>query len=96
MISDEKIQQLIYEVVDEINAKLPEDEQLTKEPETLLYGEEGNLDSLGLVIFVAAIEKKLEDELGAVITIVNEKILSAENSPLKSISSLVNYIATLV
>ena len=46
MTQNEKITQLIFDALDEINAQLPEEQQLEKSITTSLYGEKGKLDSL--------------------------------------------------
>ena len=72
----EKIQQIIYEVIDENNDQQPDDLQLAKELDTPLYGGEGNLDSLGLVNVVVSIEQKIKAEFGKTVTVADERVMS--------------------
>ena len=96
MTQNEKITQLIFDALDEINAQLPEEQQLEKSLTTSLYGEKGKLDSLGLVNLIVAVEQKLQDELGLTITLATERAMSQKNSPFRSVQSLLNYITLLL
>jgi len=95
MIS-KKIEELIFDVIDEINLQNPMDEQIEKSLDTVLHGENGKLNSLELVSFIVAIEQKTEDELGGVITLADEKTLSQINSPFRTVKTLVDYIMVLL
>ncbi|SVD48858.1 uncharacterized protein METZ01_LOCUS401712, partial [marine metagenome] len=59
-LSEERILQTIFEVVDEVNKMLPEEERLEKLSGTLLAGDEGGLDSLGLITFIVEVEGRAE------------------------------------
>ncbi len=96
MINSDKILAAIYEAFEEVNETLPEDRKLPKSSETRLLGEEGAIDSLGLTILIVAIERKVEESFGQVITLVNEQTMSEENSPFIRVSSLVEYIQGLL
>jgi acyl carrier protein len=96
MAEKEKIQQLVLEVIDENNAQVPEDEQLEKSIDSVLYGESGKLNSLGLVNFIVAIEQKISEQLDTTITLADEKAMSQRNSPFRSVGTLVDYIRQLL
>lgn len=96
MTQNEKITQLIFDAIDDINAQLSKEQQLEKSIDTALYGEEGKLDSLGLVNFIVAVEQKIQDELGLNITLATEKAMSQKNSPFKSVQSLLSYLTLLL
>jgi len=56
-----------------------------------LYGVERVLDSLALVRLLVAVEQGIEDELGATLTLADEKAASQQRSPFRTIGSLVAY-----
>jgi D-alanine--poly(phosphoribitol) ligase subunit 2 len=64
--------------------------------ETTLFGQNGLLDSLGLVSLVVNVEQAVEDAYGMSISLTDEKAMSQRNSPYRSISSLSNYIHSLM
>ena len=91
----EIIVQSIFKAIGEINEQLPPEQQLKKSSNTILYGKKGELDSLGLVNLLVVIEQNIEDELDVIITIADERAMSQEQSPFKTVESLVNYIDML-
>ena len=96
MIQKEKIVQAIYEAVDEVNLQQRENHQLSKTPETLLYGQGALMDSLGLVTLVMETEQRINDQFDCSVTLANDKAFSQKNSPFRTVRSLADYIATLL
>jgi acyl carrier protein len=96
MNNSENIIAAIYRAVDWINGELPPDRQLIKAPETRLLGSESVLDSMHLVSLIVAIEREVEDGFGVALTLADERALSMQTSPFRSIRSLADYIAILI
>jgi acyl carrier protein len=92
----ENIVAAIYRAVDWINGELPPDRQLIKVPGTRLLGSESVLDSMHLVSLIIAIEREVEDTFGVTLTLADERALSMNESPFRSIQSLADYIGTLI
>ena len=92
----ENIRAAIYRAVDWINGELPPDRQLSKAPETRLLGSQSVLDSMHLVSLIVTIEREVEDAFGDALTLADERALSMEASPFRSIQSLADYIAILI
>lgn len=88
------ILQTIYSAVDELNQQVSE--QLEKSIDTVLFGKGGTLDSLGLVTLIVLTEQKIEEGFGITITLADEKAMSRQNSPFKSIGTLADYIASVL
>ena len=63
--------------------------------DTLLFGESGLLDSVGLVSLIVAIEQEIENDLGVSIVLADERAMSQKNSPFRSIGALADYAASL-
>ena len=72
MINNGKIIQSIMDAIDEINERYPEDKRLSKSVDTVLTGESGKLDSLGLVSFVVSVEERIQNDLGVNISLADE------------------------
>ena len=64
MAERDKVLRLIFEVVDEINETLSEDEQITAAEETAIFGVDAGLDSLSLLNLVLGVETRLMETLG--------------------------------
>jgi len=86
----------IYRAVDWINGELPADRQLTKTPETRLLGPQSVVDSLALVNLLIAVEREVEDMFGISLTLANERALSMNESPFRTIQSLADYVGVLI
>ena len=82
----------IYKSLDEINENLNDAQKLIKDKNTVLFGKDGQLDSLGLVNLLVIIEQNIDDEFKIMITIADEKAMSQKRSPFRTIDTLVNYI----
>lgn len=90
------VYRVLYEVVDAINADLPAGAQLGKQPDASIYGEYGVLDSLGLVTFVVAAEEKVSQAFGRLVTLADDRALSQQESPFRTMSTLADYICGLL
>jgi len=93
MTDNQRVVQIIFNAVDELNQQLPKEQYLEKSTDTALLG---RLDSLGLINLIVATEQKIEEDLGASITLVDERTLSQENSPLRNIGALADHVALLL
>ena len=62
MINKNKILESIYCAVDEIKETI-DVEGLEKSEKTTLFGENGTLDSIGLVNFINTTEQQIEEDL---------------------------------
>ena len=63
---------------------------------TLLFGETGLLDSVGLVSLIVAVEQEVEDDLGATIMLADERAMSQSSSPYRTVETLARYASQLV
>ena len=91
-----KIENLIITSVKEINEQLPQEQQLGQSTKTVLFGKDGKLDSLGIVTLLVIIEQNIEDEFDVSIIIADERAMSQEHSPFRTVGTLVDYINMLL
>jgi D-alanine--poly(phosphoribitol) ligase subunit 2 len=87
-----KIIDIILHEVSELNEQLDHKVAIENGENAGLYGLTGVLDSLGLVTLIVAIEQAIEDELGLVISLADERAMSQKNSPFRTIGTLADYI----
>ena len=88
--------QIIYEAIDEMNLELDADSQIEKSETSVIFGSESNLDSMELVNLITLLEEKLEDASSKFISLADERAMSLESSPFKTVGTLKNYIETLI
>ena len=63
---------------------------------TQLMGKYGILDSNALVSTIIYIEEKLDEDYDVSITIADERAMSREKSPFKTVGTLIEYIDILI
>ncbi|MEE2821819.1 MAG: hypothetical protein VYA53_02440 [Acidobacteriota bacterium] len=96
MSEKDRIIQIIYQAVDEVNQLFPDDQQLEKKPNTPLYAQDGGLDSLSLVRLIIETEQKIEEEFNVHLSLASEKAFSMKNSPFSSIAVLAEFISVMM
>ena len=87
----DKIQNIIFEALENLSDELENNELKTPTLQTKIYGIDGNLDSLALVSFIADLEEMLS-EIGIDIVLADEKTMSAKNSPFEDVATLTQFI----
>ncbi len=96
MKNDEKILDVIYSAIDDINLILPGESRLDKSPDCVIIGKDGKLDSLGLINLIVAVEAKIVEKFGVTMTLIDAKTISRENSPLRTVGTLAGYIGSIL
>jgi hypothetical protein len=91
-----KVTSAIDRAIDDVNAQLPSSNRLSKTPDTVLFGREAGLDSLGLINFIVALEKHVEDGCGRAVSLSTPEVMLADDSPFASIRSLQNYLTAVL
>ncbi|HKY54883.1 MAG TPA: hypothetical protein VJM08_11280 [Anaerolineales bacterium] len=86
----------VLEAVAEYNEQLDEEQRLELNPETRLLGKSSKLDSFGLVNLIIVVEEKLYDKFDKSITLADERAMSQDHSPFRSVQSLSDYAYTLL
>ena len=84
---------IIKEVLTTIGA---ESDNININSDSIIYGDNSPLDSLALVSLIVAVEQSMEDEFGITITLADERAMSLDNSPFRSVASLAGYIEELL
>jgi acyl carrier protein len=96
MVDSEKIREIVFNAIDEINEQMENENQVDKSELTVLFGKSAKLDSLGFINLITEIEENIEDNLDVVIIIVDEEAMSRENSPFKTVGTLIEFLAERV
>jgi acyl carrier protein len=71
-----------------------EDVKVPESPDTVLLGEGGAVDSLGLVRLVMTVERQIQDDFGVFLSLTDEKAMSQSHSPFRTTGTLVAYIVS--
>jgi hypothetical protein len=98
MQTRENIVELVYQAVGEVNEDLDlmDNRKLNTDAKTVLYGPWATIDSMTLVSFIVAIEENIRRRLGLSVTLANEKAMSMERSPFRTLDSLIDFVVSTV
>lgn len=91
MMTEEGIQKIIIKnlvtLLDDFHIETDKEVSST----TIIYGNEGVLDSMGLVSLVADVENEIAEVSGKSITLASEKAMSRSRSPFHTVSTLTDF-----
>mgnify|MGYP001549966675 CR=1 FL=1 len=86
------IEALIFSTIDEVNGQLPPEGKLAKSADTVIVGEEGVLDSLGVINFLVSLEEKVAAATGQPVALLRDDIMEEGNTVLHTVASINRYI----
>lgn len=89
------IKETIIGALELTNHSRSDELQIPVEPDTILFGQDGHLDSMALVALLLDIEDALMDS-GIEVSINDEKAMSQAHSPFKNIASLTDFVHSLI
>jgi len=90
-VSTDSVRASVLGAVDEYNAS--EGQSIRPADDTVLLGDGGAVDSLGLVRLIMTVERRVEDDFGVAVSLTDDKAMSQRNSPFRTVGTLVGYIA---
>ena len=85
-----EVAQSVRRAIDSFNTT--ETSRIPGEPGTLLLGEGGVVDSLGLVRLILTVERQVREDFGLTVSLTDDRAMSQRNSPFRSVGSLIEYI----
>jgi acyl carrier protein len=89
------IQNLVFDALTLTNQSREKDMQIPTSKNTVLFADNGWLDSMGLVALLIDVEDMFQDQ-GITISLSDERAMSSSHSPFRDVTSLANYIFTLL
>jgi acyl carrier protein len=87
---------MIATTIGDFSVSVPGEFVKTIDEETILFGADGLLDSLGLVSVVLDIEQQVNDIMETSISVADDRAMSQERNPFRTAGSLADYILTLI
>ena len=91
-----KIRKIIISTINTMNENLDEAIQVKDGLDTVLYGNGGKLDSLDLINLIVAVEQNIEDEFDVPVTLADERAMTQEHRPFRTVESLLDYLEVLL
>ena len=93
----DRVLKVIYDVLTQLSAETASGgEPPTLSPDTVLFGKNSRIDSLGLVNLIVMAEEKLEEAFGVTLTLADEHAMSMARSPFRDVRSFAEHIEQLL
>ena len=83
---DEKIEKIIFKIIDEKNIEL--NLEMEKSLDTIIIGKDSELDSLGVFSFVLDVEKEIENEFDKDVSLINDEFFNNTSNHMENIKNL--------
>lgn len=93
------VKNLVLSSLEDLLAEVYQEEEnpiASPDESTRLIGRKGVLTSLELVTLIVNIEQTLSDDHNISVTIADERAMSQEKSPFRTVGSLAEYISLLI
>ena len=88
---------IVENIIREVSSsKYTDNEEIVFNESSVIYGDNSPLDSLALVSLIVAVEQNIEEKYDISITLADERAMSLENSPFRSVRSLADYVETIL
>lgn len=91
-VSSDKVVEVVYSALREINEQRSGNEQLALELSTSLLGEASGLDSLTMINLFAAIEDGVEDAFGVYVSVSSEETAGEAGQEWVDVGSLAAFL----
>lgn len=93
-----KIKDVIFEAIDDVNQLLPDEYKIEKSADTLLFDKSGKrgLDSLSLINFIVAVERKIEKNFGISVILTNENVIFRKSNQFMTTGTLSGLILEII
>ena len=95
-IENGSVEALILQSLREVREQLGTSQSTEPRGQTVLFGRGGELDSLGLVNLIVLLEEKISDEFGVEIVLTDQRAMSQQHSPFRTVQALADYVVRLL
>ena len=90
------IETLIIDLLKDIGSENGNENLINANVKTKLFGENGNFDSMGLVIFISDLEELIDEEFNKNLTLADDRAMSQKTSPFRNVEALLKHINNLM
>lgn len=92
----DRITEIVYSSIDELNRELGKNQQLEKSLTTVLSGDGGGLDSLAVVSFQMILEEKIGDAFDTNLVLDFEQFVESGGGEPRTVGSLIDQLHVLM
>jgi acyl carrier protein len=87
-----QLQSILLESLNDLRSEAGKPSVTEFDKDRLLFGVDGELDSLALVSLIVDLEAKVQERLGVVIVLADERAMSNRASPFRNMGSLLELL----
>jgi acyl carrier protein len=87
-----EVLEAVFSAIDQVNPQQEPARRVPKRADAVLFGDQGTLDSLGLITFAVALEDVVDERFGRRVKIMDEQLLGQAEGPLSNVSRLVDFL----
>ena len=88
----DQVVEIIVKTTEDLLGSMPNHPPIHVDEKTVLIGEGGIIDSLNLVSLILDVEEYLEERMGLSVILADERAISRERSPFRTIEALADYV----
>jgi acyl carrier protein len=92
----EEILNIVVSTVIDLVETFPEADRFEVNEQTVLFGQQANIDSLSLVSLIVDLEALFYDDYDLELSLTDDRAMTRPISPFGSISALTDYITELI
>jgi acyl carrier protein len=92
----EKVIQIVFGALENLNMERASDNKVPVAGDTLLLAEGGMVDSLELVSLVVDVETAIAERFGCEVSLTDDEAMSREESPFLSVAALCEYVCEVL
>ena len=82
----------IYNALEQANEMRDPHDRIVCAEDTFLYGSDGCLDSLGLVLLIMDVEMAVQEQAGTRLVLSDARAMSGRRNPFRDVRSFVDYV----
>jgi acyl carrier protein len=94
-LTGEQVEQMILAALADVNDEQPEDQRFVLGPDTPLFGEGAEIDSLSLVSLIVDVETALNIDHDLPISLTDDRAMMRAVSPFDNVQTLKDYVLEL-
>lgn len=94
-ITKDRALEIVLAALAVANEELPAAERFNVADDTVLFGDDAQINSLSLVSLIVDVEQALDEETGQALSLTDERAMNRDPSPFRSADALSDYVVEL-
>jgi hypothetical protein len=91
----QKIEQVVYAAIDDLNEQFANEQKLAKALDTVLLGKGSRLDSVGFINLLVLLEEKCQEQCQINISLTDGFEMAGDANPFRTVESLIVFVGEI-